>query len=109
MAGKPKKQKAVDTPSGSICEVKQIESTNPKKRERDELDTVVAFTVNGREFHGIAENLQTEQGVRMFLMTVADEMEMEGQENTSQTVREAFFAQDLSFIPTEVVEAVRGN
>ncbi len=96
-------------PKKGLCAVKQIESTNPKKRERDELDTVVAFTVGDREFHGIAENLQTEQGLRMYLMTVADEMEMEGLENTLQRVREAFFAQELAFIPTEVLEAVRGD
>jgi hypothetical protein len=90
------------------CAVKQIESADPKKRERKEKDTVVAFSVLGKEFHGISENLQTEQGLRMFLITISDELEMAGALNPYPSVKEAFFALKTPFIPAEVLEAVRG-
>ena len=62
---------------------------------------------DGREFVGYAENMQTEQGLRMFLMTVSDEMEMAGIEGDPKA---AFFALDKHpGIPKGVLEAVRGD
>ena len=68
----------------------------------------VEFSILGKQFQGFVENLQTEQGVRMFLMTVSDELEIAGAQNPYPVVKEAFFALKTPFIPKEVLEAVRG-
>jgi len=74
---------------GVSCTVKQIESANPKKRERKEKDTVFEFDAGEVKMHGVLENLQAEGGIDAFLMTVADARECNGLPRMDEEMRTA--------------------